>query len=190
MHIEEPKVYYQNGEIAIYHGDCLGAKHWGPEFGRKLFDLVLTDPPYGIKADKRSKILSRANIAAARDYGESNFDDPGPNNERMVGIRERVEIMRQRGKNAIIWGGNYFTLPPGPGWLVWDKDNTGDFADCELAWTDLPMAVRKFRYRWNGMLQEHTGQRRETRVHPTQKPLALMRWCEAAAKRLSQKMLF
>lgn len=77
----------------------------------------------------------------------------------------------------IWWGGNYYTdvLPPSPGWIVWDKDNTGDFADCELAWTNQDKAAKIFEHRWNGMLKasEH-GQRR---VHPTQKPVALAMEC-------------
>jgi site-specific DNA-methyltransferase (adenine-specific)/modification methylase len=60
--------------------------------------------------------------------------------------------------------------------LIWDKQNTGDFADCELAWTNLPKAVRIFRHLWNGMIRagEEKGQQR---VHPTQKPIAVMQWC-------------
>lgn len=71
------------------------------------------------------------------------------------------------------WGANYYTdvLTPSPGWIVWDKDNTGNFADCEMAWTNQPRAARIFEHRWNGMLKAtEQGQRR---VHPTQKPVAL-----------------
>ena len=83
-------------------------------------------------------------------------------------------------KNQIIFGGNYFTahLPPSSCWLVWDKDNAESFfADCELAWTSFPKAVRKFKWRWFGMLQEQMGANKEYRFHPTQKPLELMKWC-------------
>jgi site-specific DNA-methyltransferase (adenine-specific) len=59
--------------------------------------------------------------------------------------------------------------------LVWDKDNSGDFADCELAWTSFDTSVRKFRYRWNGMLQEDM-KNKEFRIHPTQKPRQLYKW--------------
>jgi len=76
----------------------------------------------------------------------------------------------------IWWGGNYFSsaLPNSSCWIVWDKENTGNFADAELAWTNHPTAVRVFRHMWNGMVKasEH-GQRR---VHPTQKPIALCEW--------------
>jgi DNA modification methylase len=63
-------------------------------------------------------------------------------------------------------------MPPSPCWLVCDKDNSGDFADCELAWTNFNSAVRKFLWRWNGMLQEPNAPK-ETRYHPTQKPQGL-----------------
>lgn len=62
-----------------------------------------------------------------------------------------------------------------PCWVVWDKDNTGNFADCELAFTSFDTAVRKFKYRWNGMLQENM-KNKEIRIHPTQKPVALYKW--------------
>lgn len=61
-------------------------------------------------------------------------------------------------------------------WIVWDKDNgKTDFADCELAWTSFPTAVRKFKWKWQGMLQEVMGDK-EVRQHPTQKPLPLIKW--------------
>jgi DNA methylase len=73
------------------------------------------------------------------------------------------------------WGGNYYSevLPASSCWLVWDKDTTGHFADCELAWTNQARATRLFRHRWNGMLRDSE---RERRWHPTQKPAALMAW--------------
>ena len=76
----------------------------------------------------------------------------------------------------VLFGGNYYALPPATCWLVWDKDNgETDFADCELAWTNLPKAVRRLRWRWNGMLQQDMAHTEE-REHPTQKPVSVMRW--------------
>jgi DNA methylase len=73
------------------------------------------------------------------------------------------------------WGGNYYAdaLPASSCWLVWDKETTGNFADCELAWTNQAKAARLFRHRWNGMLRDSE---RERRWHPTQKPAALLAW--------------
>ena len=74
------------------------------------------------------------------------------------------------------WGGNYYAnaLPNSPSWIVWDKENTGNFADCELSWSNHQGAARIFRHRWNGMLKASEGGQR--RVHPTQKPIALAKW--------------
>ena len=82
-------------------------------------------------------------------------------------------------KNQIIWGANHFIskIPyDSHCWIVWDKDNgETDFADCELAWTSFDSAVRRFKYRWSGMLQENM-KNKEVRMHPTQKPVALYEW--------------
>lgn len=156
-------VYDQDG-ITVYLADCRDVL---PTLAP--VDLVLTDPPYGI-GEARGKNKSRSNIAVARDYGVSDWDDERPHDDL-------IEMAVCAGRNAIVFGGNYFRLPPSSCWLVWDKDNgANDFADCELAWTNLPKAVRRIRWRWAGMLQEVSGAAKEERVHPTQKPLAVMKW--------------
>ena len=157
--------FYQDESCTIYNADCRKVLPW-----LERFDLLLTDPPYGIDADNQKRILSRANIAPAKDYGASEWDSK-PVDPLLLNTAINAS------ETHIVWGGNYFNVKPSSCWLVWDKDNTGDFADCELAWTNMQRAVRKFKWRWNGMLQEHGGDRKEVRVHPTQKPLALMRWC-------------
>ena len=71
---------------------------------------------------------------------------------------------------SIVWGGNYFDLPPTRAPLVWDKNNAGrDFADFELAWTNLDMVARRIVFRPMSM---DGG-----KLHPTQKPIEVMRWC-------------
>jgi site-specific DNA-methyltransferase (adenine-specific) len=77
----------------------------------------------------------------------------------------------------MIFGGNYFIehLTNTPCMIVWDKDNSGNFADAELIWTSFSTSVRIFRFRWNGMLQENMSDK-ETRIHPTQKPVQLYKW--------------
>ena len=76
----------------------------------------------------------------------------------------------------VLWGGNYFAndLPPSRCWLVWDKENTGTFADAELAWTNKDAVVRVFRHQWSGLIK--ASERGEKRSHPTQKPVALSEW--------------
>ena len=162
--------YYDSEGIVIYNADCRKVLPW-IEPG----DLLLTDPPYGI--GESSKVAKRATDGVSRPGGApkyfeaSDWDNSPP-------PRWLMDMANENATNAILWGGNYYGLPASSCWLVWDKDNgTTDFADCELAWTNMPKAVRKFKWRWNGMLQEHGGDKKEARVHPTQKPLALMRWC-------------
>lgn len=161
--------YYDRDGIVIYHGDC---REILPHVPRA--DLLCSDPPYGIgEAAGKNKSRGTKN-APAKDFGVSDWDNAPPPPWLLQQAIEKADW-------AILFGGNYFGLPASPCWLVWDKDNTGDFADCELAWTNLGKAVRMFKWRWNGMLQEHAGIHKEARVHPTQKPVALMKWAVSLA---------
>jgi DNA modification methylase len=159
--------YYSDAYVTLYHGD---AREVLPQVRA---DLIVTDPPYGIGADVRQaqragKQHGRA-VVASRDYGHSDWDATPPPGWLFGLMLERAPL-------AVVWGGNYFPLPPARGWLVWDKDNGNNgYADCELAWSNLDTAVRRLRYRWMGMLQEPEVER-DVREHPTQKPVAVMRW--------------
>lgn len=146
--------------VQLYLEDCMDVL---PTIGK--VDAVVTDPPYGI-GENNKKAASRGKVAKPRDYGEFNWDSQPCS-------PDTVKAMRMASKWQIIFGGNYVDVPPSPCWLVWDKQNTGDFADCELAWTNLPKAVRRIQWMWNGMIRKGN----EARFHPTQKPLGVMRWC-------------
>ena len=157
------------GSAELWHGDC-----------REVLpllmpcDLILTDPPYGI-GEAAGKNKSRGKAAIARDYGNDEWDNEPP--PAWV-----IELMRAKAKWQVLFGGNYYSLPPATCWLVWDKENgDSDFADCELAWTNLPKAVRRLRWRWAGMLQQDMANK-EQREHPTQKPVPVMRWALLQAK--------
>jgi len=155
--------YYEDEAVTIYHADCRDVL---PQLGK--VDLVLTDPPYGI-GEAAGKNKSREQLAQPKDYGFAEWDNkPIP--------QELLDLTRSFGSKQVIFGGNFYSFPPSTCWLVWDKDNSGDFADAELAWTNLRGAVRIFKYRWNGMLQEDM-KNKEYRWHPTQKPIPLMKWC-------------
>lgn len=155
-----PKPYYEHAGITIYHADCRDILPHLPKV-----DLVLTDPPYGI-GESAGKNKSRSKVAIARDYGNLSWDDAPI-------CQSIINQLISFGKKAVVWGGHYYALPPSPSWLVWDKRNTGDFADCELAWSNHGMAVRKIEHLWNGMIRQD----QEQRYHPTQKPLKVMSWC-------------
>ena len=154
--------YYKDEHVTLYHGDCREILPHLPQV-----DLVLTDPPYGI-GEAAGKNKSRGKLAVSKDYGNDTWDDKP--------IQQSV-IDSLITQPAVIFGGNYYAMPPSSCWLVWDKHITGDFADCELAWTNLPGAVRKIDYLWNGCMKK----RPEQRFHPTQKPLDVMKWCISQA---------
>ena len=146
------------GLATLYLGDC---REVLPTLAP--VDLILTDPPYGIAVCGNEGGVTSLK-SGSKDYGKQELDNQPP--ERWV-----VELMRAKGKDCIIWGGNYFELPPTKCFLVWDKGQR-DFslADGEMAWTTLDKAAR-FLTISRGELNT------DGREHPTQKPVRLMEWC-------------
>lgn len=156
--------YYQDDYVTIYHGDCRDFLCIVSGIKKNL----VTDPPYGI-GEAAGNNKSRGLKAQPKDYGNDDWD----NQTAEQSLMDTLVAMCDK---SIIFGGNYYQLSPTKCWLVWDKEINGDFADCELAWTNLDMAVRRLRWRWNGMLQQDM-KNKEVRYHPTQKPLPVMKWC-------------
>ena len=160
--------YYDDGKgIQIFCGDCREILPHLPKV-----DLVLTDPPYGVKMSEGFEGFEGfggfGKPIARRQYPDC-WDEDRPS-------AEYFSLMQNAGVHLIIWGGNFFAdlLPRSTHWISWDKQNTmPTFGDCELAWTNLDRkSVSKVVVPWNGLLGKE-----ESRVHPTQKPEALMTWC-------------
>lgn len=153
------KPYYESGGITIYHGDC---REILPALEK--VDLVLTDPPYGI-----GRLWSEG--SPKHGWSKSNQTKDERNVwDAEAPSQETLDLVRAAGKTQIIWGGNYFQLPPSRCWLVWNKPERGfSLAEAELAWTNMDAVVRVFDFR-----RSDPG-----REHPTQKPLELMQWCIA-----------
>ena len=156
-------------KLTLHNADCMDIM---AQYDDNYFDLAIVDPPYGI-GENGGTNSTRGKMAKPADYKPfAGADESPPSKQYFYGLT-RVS------KDQIIWGANHmcgvYSLQSSC-WIVWDKDNSGNFADCELAWTSFPSAVRKFKWRWNGMLQERMGKEKEYRAHPTQKPLPLMRW--------------
>jgi len=146
-------------------GDCLEVMKHIPN---KSVDLVLTDPPYGILQISH-RTVGWSKLAKTKDYGDMSWDKEIPQ-------KKSFDEMKRISKDQIIFGGNYFAnyLEHSPCWLVWDKVNgASNFADCELIWTSFKKAVRKYEFRWHGMLQEDMKEK-DFRTHPTQKPQELI----------------
>ena len=132
-------------------------------------DLSFADPPYGIDVGNQAQGKG-GGVAKKNDYGENDWDKEIP--------YEAISNCFLISDAQLFFGANYYAdkLPPSQCWIVWDKDNgDNDFADCELAWCSFDKASRIFKWRWNGMLQEDM-KNKETRVHPTQKPVAIAKW--------------
>lgn len=153
----------------VYNCDCMEYMKSIPD---KFFDLAIVDTPYGIGEDG-SKNKSRSKLAKAKNYTPyAGNDSKSPD---LLYFNELFRIS----KDQIIWGANHFISKiaiDSPCWIVWDKDNGNtDFADCELAWTSFKTAVRQFKYKWHGMIQENM-KNKEIRIHPNQKPVPLYSW--------------
>ena len=164
---------------------CADCMDYLPQFPDKYFELAIIDPPYGIGEDG-SKNHTRGKLANSKDYkGYIGEDLSAPDKSYFD------ELMRIS-KNQIIWGANHFIskIPYDSScWIVWDKRNGAtDFADCELAWTSFKSAVRIFRFKWHGMLQEDM-KHKEIRLHPNQKPVALYDWILSKYAKRGDKIL-
>lgn len=147
---------------------------------------MLTDPPYGISIVENKKVGGDSPITfkgvvhrdgknrilhKAKEYA------PVIGDETTETAQRNYDVSKNYSKNQIIFGGNYFTdfLPPSRCWIVWDKQNSGTFADAELAWTSFDKGVKLYKFMWNGLARE--GSRKiegTTRVHPTQKPVGML----------------
>jgi DNA modification methylase len=147
------------GDATMYLGNNLDVL---PLLG--AFDAVVTDPPYGIGADKAA--AKNKGKWGWTDFGDSDWDKERPD-------RKIFDLMLACSKEQIIWGGNYFTdyLPPTMQWLIWDKGQR-DFslADFEMAWSSQQKAARILDYSRSLALKDG-------KKHPTQKPVQVMAWC-------------
>ena len=146
-------IYHEEPSGVIYCGDCLEIL---PLLKDKNIDLILTDPPYGL--DKR---LSQG--GGKHRYAKFRLGYVGQNWDKKITDRH-FEEMFNNSKNQIIWGANYYTMPPSRGIICWDKGNhLPTFSQWEYAWTSFDCPAKLYSIR-NG---------EDERCHPTQKPLKL-----------------
>ncbi len=192
--ISKPGDIWVLGKHRLCCGDCTNLAIVNEALNGVIPELMLTDPPYGINIVKinsptdgggkpvtiirahgaspvggvknKRGTVGAANWVDANEYLPIHGDDKPFDPSHLIGLAD----------NHILFGGNYFAskLKDGRCWIVWDKNNTGNFADCELAWTDFDKGVKLYRFTWNGLVRE--GIRAEElskRIHPTQKPVGL-----------------
>lgn len=155
--------YYEQFGVTIYHGDC---REVMPRLGS--FGLLLTDPPYGIDVTKNGTVGGGGTTASGFRQWELSSWDARTN---QPALDEALTHCRE----SIVWGGNYYALPPARCWLVWNKVQRGfSLADGELAWTNLDLAVRIIDCARNPGFYR-------TQQHPTEKPLKVFDWCLSLA---------
>ena len=140
------------GDAVLFNADCLSVL---PTLGK--VDAVVTDPPYGIGAARNA----HSNLRMA----DKAWDDAPVS-------QAAIDLMVAKSGQQIVWGGNYFGLPPTRGFLVWDKTPMPpSYAFGEFAWTSINMNAAK----WSGKVGDLVPV--ADRAHPTQKPVPLMEWC-------------
>lgn len=161
-------------DYGFFNIDCMEGMSKYPD---KYFDLAIVDPVYGDVTKGGYMTHNKGQHIGTGKANQKGYH-AGLWNQDKTGSPYFAELMRVS-KNQIIWGGNYFTeyLPVSQCWIVWDKEHPEGitFADCELAWTSFDSASRIFHFMWNGMLQGNM-KKKENRIHPTQKPIALYEW--------------
>jgi len=154
----------------VYLMDCLEGMRNTPN---KWYDLAVVDPPYGL------------NIAASTNYGESGGSDgrwktnkkdfhTARDWDKNIPTSEYFTELKRVSKNQIVWGWNYFAMhfDNCPSYIVWNKEASGNYSDCELAWCSIKGTNSIFKWLWNGFRKQQP----EDRTHPTQKPIALYDW--------------
>lgn len=134
----------------IYDEDCMIALRQMPD---NFADLCIVDPPYGIGISKNP---------VRQAHQKKKWDNAVPD-------KEYFEELKRVSKDQIIWGGNYYDLPPTQNYIVWDKRQPHDFslAMCELAWCSIQKPIKMFSF---SVLKERG------KIHPTQKPVELYHW--------------
>ena len=183
---------WQLGAHRLICGDATNADVIGELMAGKQAELAVTDPPYGINVvahfdskgmggvDDHKPITIKGKVHGNAKNGitqKRNNYFPIIGDDTTDTAKASYEVLKMYSDNQIIFGGNYFTdfLPPSRCWLVWDKENTGDFADVELVWTSFEKSAKLYRWMWNGLIKK--GDRKAeliTRVHPTQKPVGMI----------------
>jgi site-specific DNA-methyltransferase (adenine-specific) len=161
----------QSPRIELIHGDCMD---YMKSLEDKAFELAICDPPYGINAQNKSATSNQRRSGLQRLNGGG-----GKLKNRVLNTSKKIEWdysipndkyfneLKRVSKNQIIWGGNYFPLPPSRCIICWDKCQPWEnFSQIELAWTSFDMPARIFRF------DNRTG----GKIHPTQKPVALYKW--------------
>jgi len=160
------------GNHRLLCGDSTNVQHVERLMNGERADMCFTDPPYGIDVVGGDKAVGGGKIVKSNKY-ERVIGDMNPD----VARDACALLISLNIKPMVIWGANNFAhaLPESSAWLYWQKNQTGDFADGELAWTNAKGQIKRFEHTWAGLIK--ASEHGEKRCHPTQKPIALAEWC-------------
>ena len=160
-------------ESIVFNEDCMDVMARYPD---KYFDIAIVDPPYGIGAGKKS---FQSGTRKSYNHTDKDWDASTPTDEYWN------ELFRVS-KNQIVWGANYYAdkLPISRGWVYWHKMVlTDNYSQGELAWTSFDCVMKFVEYKYQGnylgfrnSITTQSSTKEETRIHPTQKPIALYEW--------------
>lgn len=128
--------------------------------------LLLTDPPYGLGRKWRRKWHGANGTSRLWTGDEPEWDKQ----TQWSTLRKALDLC----DDAIVWGGNFYPLPPSRCWLIWDKKQDNFAADCEMAWTNIEMGTRVFRM---SRIDAYYNKAIFKKQHPAEKPYQLGEWC-------------
>ena len=164
------------GQATLINGDCMSLMRDTPD---NYYELAIVDPPYGIGANVEQGLGDKRNGNRKKSkWIGGDWDKAVPTQDYFIEL-QRVS------NNQIIWGGNYFNLPPTPCNLVWDKVQRIDQADCESAWTSFIKPSRIFTFSRSNL----QGFQNPYRFHPTEKPVKLYEWLITNYAKAGDKIL-
>lgn len=167
-----------------YNMDCMEYMRTLPD---KAFELAVVDPPYGISVTKQQlgartglapDLQTSIKINKSRMHGAGKLKDRAINKfnvewDFQPPSQEYFKELFRVSRNQVIWGGNYFPLPPTRGIVCWDKEQSFlNFSQWEMAWTSFDVPAKLFQCSNRGFLSPD----RSEKIHPTQKPIDLYRW--------------
>lgn len=201
--LTKPGDLYALGPHRVLCGDATNPDHVDQllEALDGLPTLVVTDPPYGINAvgkdgkvgDARGSKGSPTLAGGGGKFVATRQSEPIAGDDTTDAASDAFRFLQTLLPEAVQvwWGANHYAasagIPDAPGWLVWDKQTNGDFADAELAWTNYGGAVRRLVHLWNGLAR--ATEKSAPRVHPTQKPVALFDWVFEIVDRRNERKI-